>query len=267
MLRRLEAVVLFNGMARKHLAAAAWRLFAVLAFAAVRVCIADAASPDEDAQQAAAALAQKKKAAARWRQRPCAAEDARCLALRDHICDPYFVNVTDKCTFVQYNRHCAQDVHHIAYLPLFYCRPPGDTRVLVAMSFVLWMGVLFWVMAVVAEDFLVPALEYLAAWMHLAPDVAGVTLFAFASGAPDLFTQIAAVAVGGNVDQELAVGATLGAGLFIVAVILSVVMLVAKPAATAAEGEGGGAAAAAGAGEEITVSRQCGQPAAWASSL
>jgi hypothetical protein len=32
-----------------------------------------------------------------------------------------------------------------------------------------------------------------------------VTLFAFASGAPDLFTQIAAVAVGGNVDQELAI--------------------------------------------------------------
>jgi Ca2+/Na+ antiporter len=41
--------------------------------------------------------------------------------------------------------------------------------------------------------------------MHLTPDVAGVTLFAFASGAPDLFTQIAAVAVGENVDQELAI--------------------------------------------------------------
>lgn len=39
----------------------------------------------------------------------------------------------------------------------------------------------------------------------MAPDVAGVTLFAFASGAPDLFTQIAAVAAGGHVDQELAI--------------------------------------------------------------
>lgn len=48
-------------------------------------------------------------------------------------------------------------------------------------------------------------MQFLAHWMRLTPDVAGVTLFAFASGAPDLFTQIAAVAVGGNVDQELAI--------------------------------------------------------------
>lgn len=154
--------------------------------------------------------------------------------------------------------------------------PQGDGRVLVALFFLLWMGVLFWVMAAVAEDFLVPALEvrppavcfaavlspnccpvvagpggrlqgeacrrcaaaipgvaclpasqpnrpaclqppvncpsppltlhqFLAYWLGMAPDVAGVTLFAFASGAPDLFTQIAAVAAGGHVDQELAI--------------------------------------------------------------
>lgn len=44
----------------------------------------------------------------------------------------------------------------------------------------------------------------MAHWLRMAPDVAGVTLFAFASGAPDLFTQISAVAAGGHVDQELA---------------------------------------------------------------
>jgi len=79
--------------------------------------------------------------------------------------------------------------------------------------------------------------------MRLAPDVAGVTLFAFASGAPDLFTQIAAVAVGGTVDQELAISATLGGGLFIIAAIMSCVMLVAKGKPPE---EGGGP-------EEITV--------------
>lgn len=125
----------------------------------------------------------------------------------------------------------------------------GDGRVLISLFFLGWMGVLFWMMAAVAEDFLVPALEvrcaaaavgvcwlvesslgytcafahsstptiqpptthpsnllqFLAHWMRMAPDVAGVTLFAFASGAPDLFTQIAAVAAGGHVDQELAI--------------------------------------------------------------
>ena len=48
--------------------------------------------------------------------------------------------------------------------------------------------------------------------MRMAPDVAGVTLFAFASGAPDLFTQIAAVAAGEHVDQELAIRCVWTAG-------------------------------------------------------
>jgi len=47
--------------------------------------------------------------------------------------------------------------------------------------------------------------QFLAAWLKLAPDIAGVTLFAFASGAPDLFTQVAALAAGDHVDIELAV--------------------------------------------------------------
>lgn len=64
---------------------------------------------------------------------------------------------------MQYNRHCADDVHHINYLKLFYCRPPGDARVLVALGFLLFMCVLFWTMSKVAEDFLVPALEVGAA--------------------------------------------------------------------------------------------------------
>ena len=47
--------------------------------------------------------------------------------------------------------------------------------------------------------------QYLAAQLRLPPDVAGVTLFALASGAPDLFTSIAAVAAGHRVDLALAV--------------------------------------------------------------
>ena len=60
---------------------------------------------------------------------------------------------------MQWNRHCKADVHLVAYLPLFYCRQAGDARVLAALGFLLWMGLLFWVMSKVAEDFLVPALE------------------------------------------------------------------------------------------------------------
>ena len=59
---------------------------------------------------------------------------------------------------MQYNRPCLQDVHQIDYLSLFYCRH-GEGRIFVALGFLLWLGLLFWVMSKVAEDFLVPALE------------------------------------------------------------------------------------------------------------
>jgi solute carrier family 24 (sodium/potassium/calcium exchanger), member 6 len=63
--------------------------------------------------------------------------------------------------------------------------------------------------------------------MKMPPDIAGVTLLAFASGAPDLFTQIAALAEGSSVaiDLDLAVSATFGSGLFIICVVFSVVIL------------------------------------------
>ncbi|PRW44495.1 Zn-finger CCCH type isoform A [Chlorella sorokiniana] len=206
--------------------------------AQLRAANSTAASGGNNGTAAAADARANKRQSLAWKhkRRPCAENDAKCIALRDHECDPYFVNVTDKCTFVQYNRACLADVHQIAYLPTFYCAK-DDGRALVALGFSAWMAVLFWVMAVVAEDFLVPALGFVAHWLRMAPDVAGVTLFSLASGAPDLFTQIAAVAAGGHVNQELAISATLGGGLFIISVIFAVVALVRKSGTTADSSE------------------------------
>ena len=81
-------------------------------------------------------------------------------------------------------------------------------------------------MTVTAEVFLCPAIELLSSWLKLPPDIAGVTLFAFASGAPDLFTQIAALAQGEHVDLDLAVSATFGGGMFIICVVFAAVILV-----------------------------------------
>ena len=106
-----------------------------------------------------------------------------------------------RCTFVQVDEFCKEDVHRINYLALFYCH--NKTAMVAAL--LAWMVLLFFIMTVTAEVFLCPAIEFLAGWMGLAPDIAGVTLFAFASGAPDLFTQVAALAAGDHVDMELAV--------------------------------------------------------------
>lgn len=35
--------------------------------------------------------------------------------------------------------------------------------------------------------------QYISELLHLSPDIAGVTLLAFASGAPDIFTELAAI--------------------------------------------------------------------------
>lgn len=88
----------------------------------------------------------------------------------------------------------------------------------------MWILLLFYVMSVAAESFLCPAIEYLAFRMNMSPDIAGITLFAFASGAPDLFTQVAALAEGNHVDMDLAVSATFGGGLFIICLVLATVI-------------------------------------------
>lgn len=102
---------------------------------------------------------------------------------------------------MQVDEYCMEDVNRVNYLALFYCNP----KAAMIVAGLAWLVVLFLVMTVAAEIFLCPTIAYLADRMGMAPDIAGVTLFAFASGAPDLFTQVAALAAGDHVDIELAV--------------------------------------------------------------
>lgn len=126
-----------------------------------------------------------------------------------------------RCSFVQLNPRCQQEPHRLNYLQLFYCH---STPLMVLLG-VAWLLLLFFIMTTVAEEFLCPSIEYLSYRMRMPQDIAGVTLFAFASGAPDLFTQVAALTAGDHVDIELAISSTFGGGLFIVAVVLSAVIL------------------------------------------
>ncbi len=69
------------------------------------------------------------------------------------------------------------------------------------------------------------SIQYMATTLRLPSDIAGITLFAFATGAPDIFTQLAAINEGQHVDIQLAVSSTLGSGLFIICIVLAVVLL------------------------------------------
>ena len=58
--------------------------------------------------------------------------------------------------------------------------------------------------------------QFLSERLRLPASIAGVTVLSFAGGAPDLFTQLAAVSTGsGHEDLGLAVSSTLGSGLFL----------------------------------------------------
>jgi hypothetical protein len=58
---------------------------------------------------------------------------------------------------------------------------------------VLAMLTAFGFLLTAAERFFCPALEIISDYLRLSPAVAGATLLSFGNGAPDVFTQIAAV--------------------------------------------------------------------------
>lgn len=59
--------------------------------------------------------------------------------------------------------------------------------------FTLILLLLFQLLLTTAERFFCPSLQLISEYLHLSPAVAGATLLAFGNGAPDLFTQLAAI--------------------------------------------------------------------------
>ncbi|KXZ49118.1 hypothetical protein GPECTOR_23g48 [Gonium pectorale] len=96
--------------------------------------------------------------------------------------------------------------------------------------FLLWIGILFGLMLVVAERFFCPSLELISEYLRLPPCVAGATLLSFGNGAPDVFTQLAAISQGdGDASSPgavaMALSEPLGSGLFVGNVVMALVML------------------------------------------
>ena len=60
-----------------------------------------------------------------------------------------------RCTFVQVDEHCREDVNRINYLAIFYCHD----KVAMIFAGIAWMLCLFFVMTITAEIFLCPAIE------------------------------------------------------------------------------------------------------------
>ena len=111
------------------------------------------------------------------------------FAARQRSLDPH-----SSCAYVLTTPACGPRSGRLPYTRAWFCRTPGPaTTAAAALAATAWGAGLAWVMAVVAGAFLVPAVAYAAAALRVPPALAGVTLLAFAGGAPDLFTEVAAV--------------------------------------------------------------------------
>ena len=78
------------------------------------------------------------------------------------------------------------------------------------------LATLFASLSHVAEAYLSPAMERVSAALRVPPRLAGVTLLAWANGAPDLAANVAAMRAG---RINMALGAALGAGMFVTCVV------------------------------------------------
>ena len=138
---------------------------------------------------------------------------------RDRIkkekCEPRKRPLEDRCEYVRTHPACETDDNLVHYLRLHYCTfgPTHQTRSHLTQAILVVL--LCSVLANVAEHFFCPALSNVAGWLALPEDVAGATLLSFGNGAPDVFTQIAALHNASAQGISLGIGAALGASFFV----------------------------------------------------
>ena len=77
--------------------------------------------------------------------------------------------------------------------------------------------IVFLGLALVCDDYFVPSLEALSNMLNLSEDVAGATLMAAGSSAPELFTSLAAT----GVTSDVGIGTIVGSAVFNILIIIS----------------------------------------------
>lgn len=83
------------------------------------------------------------------------------------------------------------------------------------------LGLAFYLLAVLTEEFFVPAIDILAKKLRLSSDASGATLLAMGSSAPEFFTSLFAVlGVAGSTHADVGAGTIVGSAIFNVLVIV-----------------------------------------------
>lgn len=100
--------------------------------------------------------------------------------------------------------------------------PDGSMNIAVSLALLLFS---FLLIGVVTDKFFIPSLENIAGWLKLSESVAGATLLAFGSSAPELFTALIAMLMIGS-QPSFGVGNIIGSALFQILVVIGFTAIV-----------------------------------------
>lgn len=136
------------------------------------------------------------------------------------------VKAADKCAFVMSN---CDSANYVDFYRLKYCtlsKFPGQQYLFLAASTLIVM-ISFYFLGNIAEKFLSNSLSLMSKRLGLSEAVAGVTVLAFANGAPDI---IASFTAGGEEDTGvfISIGSLFGGCLFASTIVLGLCVLYSK---------------------------------------
>uniref|UniRef100_V9KG07 Sodium/potassium/calcium exchanger 6-like protein n=1 Tax=Callorhinchus milii TaxID=7868 RepID=V9KG07_CALMI len=127
------------------------------------------------------------------------------------------LNESQWCSFVKTTDDCKTDSGFIDYIKGAICGFPHNLLPLAIILYVFWLIYLFAFLGITAEHFFCPNLAAISSSLKLSHNVAGVTFLALGNGAPDVFSAVAAFSDPRT--ASLAIGALIGAGVFVTTVV------------------------------------------------
>jgi solute carrier family 24 (sodium/potassium/calcium exchanger), member 6 len=129
----------------------------------------------------------------------------------------------DKCEFV---RSACDGYNTVDYFDLRYCTMPDSTYAFIAAVMVTVI-VSFYLLSNISDKYLSPSLSMISKKLNLSEVMAGVTILAFANGAPDI---IASFSAGGDANGGvfISIGSLFGGCIFASTIVLGICILNSK---------------------------------------
>ncbi|XP_057437771.1 cation/calcium exchanger 2-like [Lotus japonicus] len=129
-----------------------------------------------------------------------------------------------KCLYMKSNNNnpCVSQ-GYVDYLYLFYCKF-GGFPILGHFLLLLWLLVLFYLLANTASDYFCPSLEHLSKLLRLSPAIAGVTLLSLGNGACDVFATLVSFE-GSDDTRGIGFNTVLGGASFVSCVVVGIMSI------------------------------------------